>query len=76
MYRKIGKKVIFEIDYKDIISTKNGWFNTFLIFCDGPITKVNAKKGPRTLIGHYSDKDIYKIEKIIQAYKNSPITAN
>lgn len=65
MYRKKGKKIIFELDYKDIVSVKRGFLNSLYIFCKQPIIKSNGKKGPKTIYENYSKNDIYKIEQLL-----------
>ena len=65
MYRKKGKKIIFELNYRDIVSVKRGFLNSLYIFCKQPIIKSNGKKGPKTIYENYSKNDIYKIEQLL-----------
>ena len=71
MYRKKGDKIIFEIEYSQIDTIKEGFFAftyTFCIFCKEPIIKKNGKKGAKTLIEYYSRKDREKVKQIIASY--------
>lgn len=71
MYRKKGDKIIFEIEYNQIDTIKEGFFAftyTFCIFCKEPIIKKNGKKGAKTLIEYYSRKDREKVKQIIASY--------
>lgn len=73
MYRKKGERIIFELEYKNIISIRQGYDSIYL-FCKEPIIKKNGKKGPRTLYEHYSCADIYQIKRIItDKFYNIPI---
>ncbi len=71
MYRKKGNKIVFELEYKKIVLIREGFLSSIFLFCEEPIIKTNGKKGPKTLYEHYSIKDIFEIEKIISAYKNT-----
>lgn len=64
MFRMKGDKIIFEIDYKDIISFRQG-IESICLFCKAPIIKKNGKKGPKTFYEHYAIEDINKIKNII-----------
>lgn len=65
MYRKKKNKIIFELEYKEIVSIREGILSTIYLFCNKPIIKCNGKKGPRTFNEHYHRKDIKCIKKII-----------
>ncbi len=64
LVRKIKDKIVFELEYSQIKTIKEGYF-TILIFCEQPIRKANGKKGPRTIIEQYSVKDKNRIKQII-----------
>ncbi len=68
VYRKKGKKVIFELPYNQIETVREGFHSIFLVLKKG-IVKKSGKKGPRNFYEHYAEKDIYEIEKIISSYK-------
>ncbi len=70
MCRKKGKRIIFEIPYKNIITVKHGFESVFFVLKE-PIIKVNGKKGPRNFYAHYAQRDIDRIIQIINsAYLN------
>lgn len=64
LVRKYKETIIFELNYKDIVSLREGFFSLFL-FCNAPIIQANGKKGPRTIYEHYSLKDIARIKQLI-----------
>lgn len=66
MYRRKGKKIIFEIPYKNIANIKYG-FESIFFFLKEPIVKINGKKGPRNFYAHYSKYDIDRIIHIINS---------
>ena len=66
MYRMKGNKIIFEIPYKNIISTKEG-FNSVYFFLKKPIENKNGKIGPKTFYEHYSKFDVHQIIKIVNS---------
>lgn len=66
MYRMKGNKIIFEIPYKNIISTKEG-FNSVFFFLKQPIEKKNGKIGPKTFYEHYSKFDVDYIIRLINS---------
>lgn len=63
--RMYGKKVKYEIEYKKIVSMKEGLFYTLYIICDGPIIPKGKKNGPRTLIGYYKKEERYRVKQIV-----------
>ena len=69
MYRKKGDKIIFELEYKNIISMRQG-IESIYLYCKEPIIKKNGKKGPKTLYEHYPLNDIYRIKQIIASSKD------
>lgn len=73
MYQKIGNKIKFEIDYSNIASVKESYFNCLLLFCKEGFVKVGVKHviKPQTIyMEFYKRKDIIKIVQLISDYKN------
>ena len=64
LVRKRKGIVIFELCYNDIISMREGIFSLYL-YCKGPITMANGKKGPRTIYEHYAKRDKVRIKQLI-----------
>lgn len=65
MIRKKGEKILFEIEYKNIVSVRQAYLGTLLLICKEPIYYKGTKKKFRTLVEHYRKEDIYRIKRII-----------
>lgn len=71
LYRKRKDKIIFEINYSNIIDIKESYFNCLLLYCDKGFIKSNSKnilRSQTTFMEHYNRKDIIKIVEIITNY--------
>ena len=73
MYQKIGNKIKFEIEYVNIESVKESYFNCLLLFCKKGFIKSKSKHivKPQTMyMEFYTQKDITKIVQLISEFQN------
>ncbi len=73
MYQKIGNKIKFEIEYANIESVKESYFNCLLLFCKKGFIKSKSKHivKPQTMyMEFYTQKDITKIVQLISEFQN------
>ncbi len=70
MYHTRGNKIIYELEYKDVIAVREWLMDTLMLFCEKPIIKKNGKIGPKTVWANYRKADRIRIMQIIA--KNYP----
>lgn len=73
LYRKRKDKILFELNYSNIIDIKVSYLNCLLLFCKEGFIKSKSKhvlKPQTTFMEHYNRKDIMKIIQIIRDYKD------
>lgn len=70
MYHTRGNKIIYELEYKDVIAVREWLMDTLILFCEKPIIKKNGKIGPKTVWANYRKADRIRIMQIIS--KNYP----
>ncbi len=64
-------KVLFEIEYRNIIAVKRRTLDSVLIFCKEPFIKRGINKGAKTCIRYYSKMDFHYMRMaILSKYYN------
>ena len=65
MYRIKRNKVVFEIDYKNIRTIRDGPFCSLFIFCKEGYIKRGWNKGATTFAEYYSKYDKHRVKQLI-----------
>lgn len=65
MYRTRKNRILFEIEYNNILTIRRGGIWSVCFFCREGYLKSGWNKGVKTFTAYYKRQDIYQIIKII-----------